>query len=56
MACRLPGTRPARRLVLSHIADFTTDPLDAAQWQRWAKAGYDGPVTVAADLQIHQLA
>ncbi len=46
----------AKQLVLSHIADFANDPLDPAQWQQWAKAGYDGPVTIGADLQTITLA
>lgn len=41
----------AKRLVLSHIADLGPHPLDAQQWQRWAKQGYDGDVVVGADLQ-----
>ncbi len=37
-------------LVVSHLADFVTYPLDTRQWRRWAQRGYDGKVTVAQDL------
>ncbi|MFF9127713.1 MBL fold metallo-hydrolase [Streptomyces sp. NPDC014889] len=41
----------AKRLVLSHLVDFAHDSLDAPQWRRWAKQGYDGEVVVGSDLQ-----
>ncbi|MGN6413140.1 MBL fold metallo-hydrolase [Flexivirga sp.] len=41
----------AKHLVLSHISDLRGNPLPAAQWRKWARAGYDGPVTIGEDLQ-----
>lgn len=40
----------AKKLVLSHIADFNR-ALDPAQWQIWAKQGYNGDVVIGSDLQ-----
>ena len=40
----------AKKLVLSHIGDLA-GPLDMDKWTSWARTGYDGPVTVGADLQ-----
>jgi len=40
----------AKKLVLSHIGDLA-GPLDVAKWTSWARSGYDGSVTVGADLQ-----
>lgn len=43
------------QLVLSHLADATGN-IDPAQWERWAKQGYTGEVTVGEDLQRIALA
>ncbi len=41
----------AKRLVLSHIADLTQDPIDARKWTAWAQQGYGGRVDIGEDLQ-----
>lgn len=38
-------------LVLSHLIDFARPIIDPGQWMRWASQGYNGQVTVGADLQ-----
>ena len=40
-----------RHLVLSHISDLRGNPLPVPQWRKWARAGYNGKVTVGEDLQ-----
>lgn len=42
----------ADHLVLSHIGDLAQPDLDPRRWRRRAQAGYDGRVTVGADLSI----
>ncbi|MEG3615236.1 MBL fold metallo-hydrolase [Isoptericola haloaureus] len=43
-------------LVLSHLGDLAAEgDLDAQQWRRWASRGYDGRVTVGADLDVFTL-
>lgn len=39
------------RLVLSHIGDLVSSPLDVTEWTNWARKGYSGDVVVAQDLQ-----
>jgi len=36
----------AHRLVLSHIADLSQDPIDVHKWKAWAQQGYGGTVTI----------
>lgn len=42
----------AQRLVLTHVGDFTADPLDPHKWKAWAQQGYDGRVHIGADLDV----
>lgn len=44
-----------KHLVLSHISNLTS-PIDPDQWEKWAEQGYDGEVTIGADLQSFVLA
>lgn len=39
------------KLVVSHLIDFVTTPLDREQWHRWASQGYDGEVIIGSDLR-----
>ncbi|MEU3711188.1 MBL fold metallo-hydrolase [Streptomyces catenulae] len=48
---RIAQRAGARKLVLSHLADFTRPRLDPHRWQSWARDGYRGPVVVGEDLQ-----
>ena len=43
------------QLVLSHLVDFG-GPIDPEEWQRLAKRGYDGDVTIGMDLMGIRLA
>ncbi|MFC9557353.1 MBL fold metallo-hydrolase [Rhodococcus sp. NPDC056960] len=38
-------------LVLSHLVDFDSEPIDSARWKSWAGQGFDGEVVVGDDLQ-----
>ncbi|GAA4479752.1 MBL fold metallo-hydrolase [Rhodococcus olei] len=38
-------------LVISHLIDFVTTPIDRDRWKAWAREGYDGEVIVGEDLQ-----
>lgn len=39
----------ARRLVLSHTADLAAGAIPVAKWRRWARRGFSGRVSVAAE-------
>lgn len=39
------------KLVLSHISDRVSEPIDVNSWHNWAKENYDGEVIVGEDLQ-----
>jgi len=41
----------AKRLVLSHIADLTQDPIDVRKWTAWAQQAYGGRIDIGEDLQ-----
>jgi len=42
----------AKRLVVSHIGDLVRGVADLDEWADWAQIGYDGPVHVAAELDL----
>ncbi|MDA3625257.1 MBL fold metallo-hydrolase [Saccharopolyspora sp. WRP15-2] len=39
------------KLVLSHLIDFVTTPLNREQWHDWASQNYDGEVVIGTELQ-----
>lgn len=41
----------APTLVLSHLADLASSPIDVDRWTVWAQRGYDGTVIIGQDLQ-----
>ncbi|MGW5215679.1 hypothetical protein ACWEQO_31910 [Streptomyces sp. NPDC004051] len=39
-------------LIVSHLADFVTYPVDTRQWRWWARRGHDGKFTLDLDLDL----
>lgn len=44
------------KLVISHLIDFVTTPIDRGRWKGWAQEGFDGEVIVGEDLQRIRIA
>jgi hypothetical protein len=43
-------------LLLSHIGNLDSSPVNRGQWTRWARRGYDGQVYVGRELEIYRVA
>jgi ribonuclease BN (tRNA processing enzyme) len=43
-------------LLLSHIGNLDSSPVDRKQWGRWARRGYDGQVYVGRELAVYRVA